>query len=66
MALRDECTDTGRLGDARNVIRPEKGNLSLNMAPDTLQDQANNQGYNRIDKPVGGAAPAGCTIGTRD
>lgn len=56
MATRDDCTDSGRLGQATNVQRAEGYTGPMDFSPTTVAEQNDAGGWNKTDVPVGGPA----------
>lgn len=66
MAYRDECSDTGRLGDGNQALRGNDLAGSQDWTPDTIAGQMANGGWTKGGKPEGGTpAPIGYTVGLR-
>ena len=54
MAFRDDCTDSGRLGQATNVQRAEGYTGPMDFGITTVAEQNAAGGWNKTDVPVGG------------
>ena len=55
-ALRDEATDSGRLGQGR-PLTGDKLNVQQDFGPTSIAEQNMLGGYNKTDVPAGGMPP---------
>lgn len=59
---RDTCADAGRGGDQYEGRYDYKG---MPFVAQSLQEEADQEGWTRITRPTGGRAPEAMTAGTR-